>query len=313
MISDGRKGHEIQSQALAERISHQSQIHQFRLKQPWETFTPRIIPGLESGIIWSERCQPSTKDNPNLIITTGRKAAAVGKLMIQKMRHHHIQTKHIQILNPKDSFKNYDLLLIPAHDQITGENVISFAGSIHPFDRHWYSQCNKPNSIIYDIVLVIGNPTASYFKQQFAKELQKIKASYPDHSLLVCGSPRLNIKHTNRIKKLLSEHDGYWFNEADGKNPYPSILKTSKHLFVTADSINMINECASSQAALTLLAQNQVSLKHQRFITSITERCSEFGQAGLKKQVPLPHPIDEIVENTKLQKLLNSPNSSSSG
>lgn len=311
MISDGRKGHEIQSETLAEHISQTTKTHRFNLKQPWESFAPRIIPGFKHGMNGYQGTGPEYSIKPQLIISTGRKAAAVAKFICQKLKKEHHHVKHIQILNPKDSFKNYDLLLLPEHDNKTGDNIVTFLGSIHPFDTNWFSQTKAPKTS--QISLVIGNPSSAYFNKDFSTELNKIRNLYPDKKLLICGSPRLKNKHKKLIKDYLIPKDDFWFNTHDGVNPYQQILQSSPHIFVTSDSINMLNECAASNALVTILASDFIpTKKHQRFINSINNRWNDYDASSISFE-KTGYAIEQILNNPRFQKLLNSPTSSNSG
>lgn len=318
VISDGRKGHEIQSLTLAKKMSKQVFVHSFELKQPWATFAPRLFPGFGASINWTNNSQPAMNQCPDLIISTGRKAAAVGKWLKRKLFNKEKKITQWQILNPKDSPENYDLLFIPKHDQITGDNIINYTGSIHPFDQKWHQQQTSNNENKFNIALIIGNPPDSYFKTDFVRELNQIRLIYPNQNILFCGSPRLSHQHHIIIRSLLSERDICWLKKTDGKNPYQQILQSCQHMFVTADSINMVNECASSRAQVSLLAKSHItSKKHQHFFESINHRLTGFNQSLNQPeqltQTPLTHPLDEILQDPRFQIFLKSPNSSNFG
>ncbi len=314
VFSEGRLGHEIQSTTLAKHIAKQSSTHHFNLRQPWLTLTPRIIPGFHKGLTWRQDKKPQFASPPEVIITTGRIAAAVGKFVSQRFRFQGIQVKHIQILNPKDAAKNYDVLLLPEHDQKSGPNIVTYSGSIHPFDAQWFTQeAHKQVQNTFATALVIGNPPKEYFKQQLSADLKRIRHANHNHSLMVCGSPRLANAHTKLLKSLLKENDQFWFSDADGVNPYQDILRQSRHIYVTADSINMMNECAASSAQVTLLATPWIkSPKHKRFIHALKQRWSDF-ENSIPPVGTTPYALSQIIQNEMFQKLLNSPTSSNSG
>ncbi|VAW47443.1 hypothetical protein MNBD_GAMMA02-438 [hydrothermal vent metagenome] len=314
VLSEGRKGHEIQSMTLAQHLAHDCSLHTFSLRQPWESFTPRIIPGFQNGFNWQSE-KPNFDHPPDIIISTGRKAAAVGKYITQRYRKQSTQLKHIQILNPKDNADNYALLLIPEHDQKIGPNIITFVGSIHPFSPQWFSQeVHPPSNQINPIAVIIGNPPIQYFRQGFKTELQQIRVQYPEQPIELCGSPRLSEKIVDEIKPLLNPNDTFWFNHDDGPNPYQTLLQQAKHLFVTADSINMMNECAGSDVPVTLLATNCIqNPKHKRFIDSLANRWQSFIRHTAESIVPIPYALDEIINDVNFQKLLKYPSSSNHG
>ena len=305
VMSEGRKGHEIQSMTLANSLAKTVNLYPFVLSQPWKALSPRVIPGFKKGLTFLNQ-QPNANQPPQIIITTGRKAAAVGKFTTQKLRKEGKQIKHIQILNPKDSHGNYDLLLIPEHDKVNGGNIVTYKGSLHPYSPQWFQAARiKYSEYDLTVAVLLGNPSTEYFNHNFKHDLDKIRAIYPHQALMICGSPRLSDEVQSKIKTLLKPNDHYWFNQHDGPNPYPQILIQAKHIFVTADSINMMNECAGSNSALTLLATDFVpSNKHQRFINSLQHRWQGFANNEHTIK-PSPYVVDNILNHTKLQNLIS--------
>lgn len=314
MLSEGRKGHEIQSMTLAKHLGIKTFLHIFNLRQPWEFLTPRIIPSFQNGLQWHNG-QPDFNTSPDIIITTGKKAAAVGKYVTERFRKQSAQLKHIQILNPKDNSNNYDLLLIPEHDQKSGSNIVTFVGSIHPFSPQWFKEAKHSSTHqCPSLAIIIGNPPTQYFRQSFKNELQKIRLQYPGRPIIFCGSPRLSKRVIDEIKALLTPIDTFWFNKKDGLNPYKHLLQQSKHLYITADSLNMLNEGASSDIPITLLAKHYIqNPKHHRFIESLAYRWQGFEKNTTKSIVPPRYTLDKILKDARFQKLLNSPFSSSKG
>ncbi len=274
---------------------------------------PRLIPGFHAGLRWLDG-KPQFSTPPEVIITTGRQAAAVGKYVCQRYRQQQQTISHIQILNPKDNPANYQWLLLPKHDGRQGDNIIPFTGSIHPYDAAWFEQKSSGRSPqAGPIAVLLGHPAKAYFKQQLVTDLKQIKAAHDRQPLLICGSPRLPDNEQKRIKQWLQSGDRSWFNANDGDNPYQTILSSAQHIYVTADSINMMNECAASNAQVSLLAEQWVqSQKHQRFIQSLAARWSAIGTTQAEFSKPM-HAIAEVWQDPRFQNWLNSPFSSNTG
>ena len=259
---------------LAHALAQQVQLYPFTLKQPWLTFAPRRLPKFNLAVTWKE--VPELSSSPDLIITTGRIAAAVGKHLKEILNKQNSLCKHVQILNPKDKLSKYDWVLIPEHDQITGDNVINFIGSIHPYDSQWFAQ-DKDSDFSQYLAIFVGNPKAHYFESKFAEEINTIHKHFSDRPLFFCGSPRLKPENRKIITSLVRTQDKVWLNKTDGSNPYQSLLKNAKKIFVTSDSINMINEACASYAPVSILAKDFIpSPKHARFLDSIVSRCCDF-------------------------------------
>jgi mitochondrial fission protein ELM1 len=100
--------------------------------------------------------------------------------------------------------------------------------------------------------------------------------------------------------------DKIWLTAADGNNPYQALLKNAKKIFVTSDSINMINEACQSQAPISILANDFIPTpKHLRFIESINNRVTEL-DSHEKPITIIDNNQHDIISNPFLQSLINS-------
>ncbi|MFK8013750.1 MAG: mitochondrial fission ELM1 family protein [Marinicellaceae bacterium] len=293
VFSDSIVGHEIQSIALAQKVSNTMEVFHCGLRQPWLSFSPRILPGFAKNIIWSKQ-KPNPKQPLDAIITCGRRMAAVGKYYKRLTN-----TKHIQILNPTDSVENYDVIVCPEHDNLLAPNVIQIKGSLHAINTQYLLPYKKPQN--KSIGILLGNPSKHFFNNIELK-LNQINESYPHHDLYVCGSRRTPKRFFQKIKKACEQAKVCWLDETDGTNPYLSILANSDVLMVTADSINMVSEACATDKTVIILAKNQVSLKHKRFVNSLQERLSAFGVLNSR-----PIPLNTLTQGAQqvLLKLKN--------
>ncbi|GAA4810946.1 nucleoside-diphosphate sugar epimerase [Marinicella pacifica] len=296
VLSEGTRGHEIQSITLAKALAHQYQLEHITVPAPWRWALPYRMMGLGQRI----RSQFSESGvSSRLIISTGRQMAGVGRWL---KKNSPSEAKHVHILNPGYYFQDIDVVLVPQHDRHRYPNAITFRGNLHPFNNQWFKQHARIQNKA-TIALFIGNPGNTYFKQQFKADLQRIREVFKSFKLFLCGSPRLNHETQGFIRGLMKPAESLWLDVCDGDNPYQTLLANADKIFVTADSINMMNEAGASSAAVTLLARDYIpSKKHQRFMQSIEYRLSDF--EGLDKAQPLPDPVKELLENTDLLKRL---------
>lgn len=275
IFSDSIKGHEIQSQALAAGLAKNVQLFHCSIRQPWLSFAPRILLRFGRNIIW-ENVTPDCKNPPDAIITCGRRMAAIGKYFKRQC-----QCKHIQILNPGDDAKKYDVLICPEHDGLKGKNIISTKGSLHGINTTWLKekkvQCQQQSSDFSNkiVALFLGNPGKGFYKEleHLAKQ---IKQYNNDADLYVCGSRRTHKKHHDKIKQHFNFAKHIWLSPFDGDNPYPCLLACSDAFIVTVDSINMLSETCATDKPVIVIAQQYISPKHQNFIASIANRLDTF-------------------------------------
>jgi len=275
IFSDSIKGHEIQSQALATGLAKTIELFHCSIRQPWLSFAPRILPRFGRNIIW-EKSTPDCDNPPDVIITCGRRMAAVGKYFKR-----HSQCKHIQILNPGDDYKKYDVLICPEHDGLKGKNVISTKGSLHGINADWLnkkkSQCQQqsPDFSNKIMALFLGNPSKAFYKdlEQLSNQIREYCQGV---DLYVCGSRRTHKKQHDKIKQHFSFAKHIWLNSDDGHNPYQCLLACSDAFIVTADSINMLSETCETDKPVIAIGEKHISPKHQRFIASLSDRLDTF-------------------------------------
>jgi mitochondrial fission protein ELM1 len=267
IFSDSILGHEIQSQALASKLSMHVDIYHCTLRQPWLSFAPRILPRFGRNIIWENK-SPNPTHAPDAIITCGRRMAAIGKYFKQQFN-----CTHIQILNPGDNPKHYDVLICPEHDEISGHNIITSQGSIHNISKKSLSHIKCEIKPEKTVSVLLGNPAKGFFKNLNELAIQ-INQFLPNHDLMICASRRTAKKHHHIIREVFSHAHSLWIEPKDGENPYRNLLACSDVLIVTADSINMVSEACASNKCVIAIAQNNISPKHKRFIESINNRLS---------------------------------------
>lgn len=286
VFSDSIRGHEIQSLALAQALSKRVKLYNCTIRQPWLSFAPRILPRFGQNILWKDK-KPNTQIPPDLIISCGRRMAAIGKYY-KRLLH----CKHFQILNPGDNPKKYDLLVCPEHDKLSGKNIITTQGSLHGITLEKLKKQQHNKAYLNSVVLLLGNPQKNFFLQ-----LENLKIcidkSFPKHKLIVCGSRRTPKKYFDLIRKTFNKAQKIWLSNKDGENPYMPLLAQGNVFVVTADSINMVSEACATDKAVIAIAQNAISPKHKRFIQSINQRLSQFENIR-KNNMPL-NVLDDLI------------------
>ena len=147
------------------------------------------------------------------------------------------------------------MVLIPNHDEVSAANVVNYHGSINAYSEEWFNQDKDPSMSEY-LAIFLGNPDKKYFMTRFSDEINFIRNHSHGAPLYLCGSPRLNLQTKKIIHAVSKPKDKIWLTAADGNNPYQALLKNAKKIFVTSDSINMINEACQSQAPISILAND---------------------------------------------------------
>ena len=241
LLTQGMHGMISQVEGLAKALDLTYKHQTIKLKPFWNFMPPKISPISENLVKNKFVC------DSKIIISCGRKSV-IPSIALKKRLGKEIFTIHIQ--NPKVSFKHFDLIVSPEHDNIKGDNVITTTGAIHYLTRKEikensnYLGLEEKNKKL--VAFIIGGPNKyyAYTDQVIHQTFNKVKTLFtPDkYKIIVIPSYRTP---KEVIKKV---YDTFNFNhhvvkEVD-KKAYLSALAISDHIVVTCDSTSMISEAA---------------------------------------------------------------------
>jgi len=158
---------------------------------------------------------------------------------------------NIHIQNPKVSLKNFDFVIIPEHDEIEGENVLTSKGAIHYLTLEEIKDCKNYLEDKIDknkdvISLILGGPTKyySYKEENIINIFSKIKKNLIENNLQLIVIPSNRTpKNTINFAKEYFDKNRLVVENVD-KQAYLSSLALSKYIVVTCDSSSMISEAA---------------------------------------------------------------------
>jgi len=244
ILTDGRTGTENNAKGLAESLGLAYELKKVTLRQPWKTLSPWLRMGLGLAV------SPKLKSPwPDITITAGR-TPAVAALYIKQQRP---QTVAIHITDPGVNPGLFDMVIAPAHDRLTGNNVVVTTGALHRIApplleiarAQWeplWAHLPRPFTGI-----LIGGDANGYeltpdLTANWMQYFQNLRGS-----LFVTTSRRTSPAITKMLKsRMQGPHHIFWTGEADGPNPYPGIMALADQLFVTNESVNMLSESAST-------------------------------------------------------------------
>jgi mitochondrial fission protein ELM1 len=241
LLSQGMHGMISQVEGLSKALNLNFKHHNLKLKSFWNFVPPKFTPISENLLTEKFIC------DSRVIISCGRKSV-VHSIALKKRFKKEIFNIHIQ--DPKVSLKNFDLIICPEHDELTGDNVITTKGAIHyltnkGIDKNKkYIKIEKENKKIVAFILGGPNKYYDYSEEQVNIIFNKIKNLFtPDkYKLIVVPSYRTP---ENIIRKAFNtfSHNHLVFKTID-KNAYLSALSLSDYIIVTCDSTSMISESA---------------------------------------------------------------------
>jgi uncharacterized protein len=254
-ISDAAAGNRRQTAALAAALGDDYEPLILRPRAPWAWLAPRRLPAATHafGVEFTARLRGPL---PRLAIGCGRQAALATRLLRAR------GCTVVQILDPRLDPRHWDAVVAPAHDRLSGANVISTVGSLHPVDDRWLAAGRAAWPALAALpsprtLLLLGGPTRD--APLGAADWQWLAATLDrwlerdGGSLLLAASRRTPAWLLTAARAQFGGRVGlHWLGEADGPNPYPGMLGWAERIIVSADSTNLLSEaCATGVPVLT--------------------------------------------------------------
>ena len=242
LLTEGMHGMISQVEGLAKGLDIDFTHHKVELNIFWKLIPPKFTP--VSNFTFNSF---DAKDF-DIIISCGRKSV-IPSICLKKNSKKKVYNIHIQ--NPKVSLKNFDIIITPEHDGLSGENVILSKGSIHYLtneelvkNREYLSErLNKEKEYL---ALILGGPNKyyDYNDNNLTKVFDKVKSLLEKNNLqaIIIPSKRTPKKIINLSNNYFGK-DHLVINDID-KKAYLSGLSLAKYIVVTCDSISMISEAA---------------------------------------------------------------------
>ena len=242
LLTEGMHGMISQVEGLANALDIDFTHHKVELNSFWKLIPPKFTP--VSNFTFNSI---DSKDF-DIIISCGRKSV-IPSICLKKNSKKKVFNIHIQ--DPKVDLKNFDFIVAPEHDGLTGENVILSKGSIHYLTKeemiknHEYLSERLDKEKEY-LALIVGGPNKyyNYNNQNISSIFDKIKNILEKNNLQAIIIPSM------RTPKQIIELSNNYFgkehlvvNDID-KKAYLSGLSLAKYIVVTCDSTSMISEAA---------------------------------------------------------------------
>ncbi len=264
LLTEGYHGMISQVEGLAKALNADFQHRIVKLKWLWNYIPPKLSP--VSRLILKNEQYITENEKFDLVISCGRKSV-IPSIFIKK-KNKKIFTIHIQ--NPKVRFNNFDLIVVPEHDGLKGENIIASKGAIHYITR---LEIEKARPYLHDkiqnekiVSLILGGPNKYYnfSNEELTNIFREIKSSFISQGYKAIIIP--SMRTPKRIIDLAINEfliDGFVVNSVD-KQAYLSSLAIANSIVVTCDSTSMISEAATSGKPI-FVAHMQPKRNNYRF------------------------------------------------
>ncbi|MDA9687810.1 mitochondrial fission ELM1 family protein [Candidatus Pelagibacter sp.] len=262
LLTEGMHGMISQVEGLAKALDLDFIHEKIELNRFWKLFPPTATP-IQDFVF-----KNNINSHFDVVISCGRKSV-IPSIYLKKKFKNKIINIHIQ--QPKVSLNNFDFVVAPEHDGLTGNNVLNSKGAIHYLTNNELDQNesylkDKIDNQKKKVTLIIGGPTKHYnYNLKTIDEIfKKIENNFlnNDYQLIVIPSMRTPQYIIDKAKIFFGD-DQVIVPDVD-KKAYLSALKISDHIIVTCDSTSMVSEAAITGKPI-YVAQMPAVKNDQRF------------------------------------------------
>ncbi len=274
-ITDGRAGNVRQAVALASALKlgvHRPLVLEPRA--PWKWVAPRWLPGMADG--FGLRFSELVASPPDLAVGCGRQAAGALRLLRER------GSTVVQILDPRLSPRHWDLVVVPEHDRLRGENVLTLLGSLNPVNDDWLALGRAAFAEFGALpgprtALLVGGPTghAPWDEADMARVFEQVAAQVRAEggSVLATTSRRTPPSLVGALRKaFVGVPQVIWGDGGDGVNPYAGLLGWAHRVVVSPDSVNLLSEACATRVPVCVALGEQAQGRMVVFQQALRER-----------------------------------------
>jgi mitochondrial fission protein ELM1 len=257
----------VQVAGVARALRTNTVVKRVAPRGPWRWLAPwaPVDPAERFGKPSSQFSPPW----PEIALATGRLSIPA----LRALRKVSPETFTVVIQDPRTGPETADLIAVPAHDKLTGENVMHTLTAPHGFSpaRLDKLRAHPPAEIAAlpapRAVVVLGGPNAVYrYSDGAIRSLAGALASMATlgASFLITASRRTPPALLDAVLEATAVAPRIVWSGA-GENPYERFLACGDLFVVTADSVNMTGEACATGRPVYVFEPDGGSAKFERF------------------------------------------------
>jgi uncharacterized protein len=268
VLHDGKAGMASQALGLAEATGLPFIEKRLAIRFPWGCLPPQLwfLP-LRAAACGGAKLAPPW---PDIVIGCGRNTA-MPALAIRRASGG--RTVAAQIQNPGVGRAEFDLLVVPEHDNLTGPRLVLTRGAVHRVTKarlaaerlRFPGLAELPRPILS--VLIGGTSKAYQLTLRRLSEIAEALAAIlrsDGGSVLLTPSRRTGAPALALLRQRLEGLSAVIW-DGSGENPYFAYLAFADALLVTADSVSMISEAAATGKPVHIFGLDGGNAKLARF------------------------------------------------
>ncbi|MEA1938412.1 MAG: mitochondrial fission ELM1 family protein [Pseudomonadota bacterium] len=266
IITDGKAGTENQCLGVAEALGIDVLVKRIALRFPFSCLPPNI----RLGKCWAAgpKGDALAPPWPDLVIASGR-ASILPALHVKAVSGAFL----VQLQGPRISLRHFDLVAVPRHDRLRGENVVVTYGAPNRITQAMLDEAGARFAGRFahlpdqKVAALIGGDSKAYrFDEKTARKLAD------DLRILAKGGRGVMVTVSRRtpgsIRAILAEaldHPNVFLWDGTGDNPYFGMLALAEALVVTCDSVSMISEAGTTGKPVHVVSLPGGTAKFTRF------------------------------------------------
>ncbi|MBU3693618.1 MAG: hypothetical protein FGM40_02170 [Rhodocyclaceae bacterium] len=236
---------------------------------------------------------------PDVVIGTGRLTIAPGAAIRKASGG---RTFSIHIHHPGAMGGRFDLVLVPEHDRLRGNNVVTYRGGLNVPRPDSLAAAAQRFAGVFDalprprVAVLVGGSNRCYamtpaWTRGFAAQLRQM-AEAEGAGLLFTPSRRTDPEVMAVLRRELTGLP-VWFWDGSGDNPYSAMLGAADAFVVTADSTNMVAEACSTGKPVLVARMPGGSGKFLEFHRGMREAGLTRDFAGVLERWAYP-PLNDV-------------------
>lgn len=281
VLTDGKAGDLAQCLGIAERLGLAVQEKVIAPRAPWKWLMPLTwrVPGLaiDPAEAPGGAGSPLQPPWPDLVIASGRRAAPYLPAIKRAAGG---RTFTVFLKDPRTGAEIADLIWVPAHDRLRGDNVLPTLLSPHRITPESLAALRSaPPASITALktpriaVLIGGNSKDFRFTDADIRRFWDALGALAESGAgIMATASRRTPPELAEAARTRIEASGGWFWDGTGDNPYRAMLANADGLVVTAESVNMVGEALSTGKPVAVFRPSGGSRKIDQFLHDLEKK-----------------------------------------
>jgi uncharacterized protein len=277
VLSDGKIGDEVQCFGIAEALGVSAQRRLIAPRAPWRWIAPYGPVAPREAPVRAN--SPIAPPFPDIVFAAGRQTVPYLRRVREGSRG---KTFTVFVKDPYTGPSTADVIWVPEHDRVRGDNVIVTTTPANRVGRLLEElRCSPPDSRIAAlphprVALILGGNSVNHrFTSRDCARLIGIARILVDSGcgMMISPSRRTPPALVSDLIERFAENARAFVWNGHGDNPYAQMLAHADQIIVTADSVNMVGEAVVTGVPVHVY---EPSGGHRK-ISFYIDRLSELG------------------------------------